>query len=105
MNTIGRCTHCLPSRFAGLSSRSRLAIERLGAIREGVHRHELQRRADSWRDSVHYSILRSEWPRAKRRLLARLVSSALSSWLKCVTMSYDTNWTSQGGVGVDRRGA
>jgi RimJ/RimL family protein N-acetyltransferase len=75
MNTIGRCTHCLPSRFAGLSSRSRLAIERL-AIREGVHRHELQRRDGSWRDSVHYSILRSEWPRAKRCLLARLAASS-----------------------------
>jgi GntR family transcriptional regulator/MocR family aminotransferase len=37
--------------------------------------------------------------------IGQLVSSALSSWLKCVTMSYDTNWTSQGGVGVDRRGA
>ena len=34
-----------------------------------------------------------------------LVSSALSSGLKCGTMSHGTNWTSQGGVGVDRRGA
>jgi hypothetical protein len=36
---------------------------------------------------------------------AKLVSSALSSGLKCGTMSHGTNWTSQGGVGVDRRGA
>ena len=31
-----------------------------------------------------------------------LVSSALSSWHKFGIMSYGTNWTSQGGVGVDR---
>lgn len=54
------------------NERSQRAIERLGAIREGVHRHEMRRRDGSWRDSVHYSILRSEWPAAKVRLLERL---------------------------------
>jgi hypothetical protein len=34
-----------------------------------------------------------------------LVSSALSSWLKFGMLPHGTNWTSQGGVGVDRRGA
>jgi RimJ/RimL family protein N-acetyltransferase len=51
---------------------SQQAIERLGAVREGVHRHEMRRRDGSWRDSVHYSILRSEWPEAKQRLVDRL---------------------------------
>jgi len=55
-----------------LNRRSQRAIERLGAVREGVHRHEMLRRDGSWRDSVHYSILRSEWPIAKRSLVARL---------------------------------
>ncbi len=41
---------------------SQRAIERLGAVKEGVHRHEMRRRDGSWRDSVHYSILCSEWP-------------------------------------------
>ncbi len=47
------------------NERSQQAIERLGATKEGVHRHEMRRRDGSWRDSVHYSILRSEWPAAK----------------------------------------
>ncbi len=51
------------------NERSQRAIERLGATREGVHRHEMRRRDGSWRDSVHYSILRSEWPDAKERLV------------------------------------
>lgn len=54
------------------NERSQRAIERLGAIKEGVHRHEMQRRDGSWRDSVHYSILSAEWPYAKKRLLNRL---------------------------------
>lgn len=30
----------------------------------------------SWRDSVHYSILRAEWPQAKGLLMKRLGSEA-----------------------------
>lgn len=52
--------------------RSQRAIEKLGAVREGVHRHEMLRRDGSWRDSVHYSLLRAEWPDGKARLLDRL---------------------------------
>lgn len=51
-----------------LNERSRRAIERLGAVREGIHRHEMRRRDGSWRDSVRYSIIRSEWPEAKKFL-------------------------------------
>ena len=54
------------------NERSQRAIERLGARKEGVHRHEMRRRDGSWRDSVHYSILRSEWPDAKDRLRDRI---------------------------------
>lgn len=61
------------------NERSQRAIERLGAIREGVHRHEMRRRDGSWRDSVHYSILRSEWPAAKQRLRARLTAGSKPS--------------------------
>ena len=52
------------------NERSRRAIERLGAVKEGVHRHEMRRRDGSWRDSIHYSILRSEWAMAKERLVS-----------------------------------
>lgn len=58
-----------------LNERSQRAIERLGATREGVHRHEMRRRDGSWRDSVHYSILRSEWPDAKGRLGERIAAA------------------------------
>ncbi len=57
-----------------LNERSQQAIERLGATKEAVHRHEMRRRDGSWRDSVHYSILSAEWPRAKDQLLDRLRS-------------------------------
>lgn len=56
------------------NKRSQQAIEQLGAVREGVHRHEMRRRDGSWRDSVHYSILQSEWPEAKQRLVDRLTA-------------------------------
>jgi RimJ/RimL family protein N-acetyltransferase len=58
------------------NTRSQRAIERLGAVREGVHRPEMRRRDGSWRDSVHYSILRSEWLETKARLVERLQASA-----------------------------
>jgi len=57
------------------NERSQRAIERLGASKEGVHRHEMRRRDGSWRDSVHYSILRSEWPDVKDRLLDRVAAA------------------------------
>jgi RimJ/RimL family protein N-acetyltransferase len=53
------------------NERSQRAIESLGATREGVHRHEMRRRDGSWRDSVHYAILRSEWTSARSRLSQR----------------------------------
>jgi RimJ/RimL family protein N-acetyltransferase len=56
------------------NERSQRAIERLGAIKEGVHRHEMRRRDGSWRDSVHYSIINGEWPATKARLVERLAN-------------------------------
>jgi RimJ/RimL family protein N-acetyltransferase len=61
------------------NERSQRAIERLGAIKEGVHRHEMRRRDGSWRDSVHYSILRAEWPDAKERLRDRVTAAVIAT--------------------------
>jgi N-acetyltransferase len=47
---------------------SQRAIERLGAQREGVLRQHMLRRDGTFRDSVVYSILRTEWPSVRRRL-------------------------------------
>jgi RimJ/RimL family protein N-acetyltransferase len=55
--------------------RSQAAIERLGAVREGVLRHHRIRRDGSWRDTVQYSMLAGEWPEARGRLEAALGST------------------------------
>jgi N-acetyltransferase len=54
------------------NERSQRAIERLGAVREGVHREHYRLRDGTYRTSVSYSILEAEWPWVKQRLEARL---------------------------------
>ena len=51
---------------------SQRAIEALGAKRDGVIRHHFKRRDGSVRDTVMYSILRSEWPAVRTHLQYRL---------------------------------
>jgi RimJ/RimL family protein N-acetyltransferase len=53
---------------------SQRAIERLGAQRDGVLRHHQARRDGSARDTVMYSILRSEWPTVDAHLRSRLAA-------------------------------
>ena len=43
------------------NARSRAAIEKLGAIQEGVLRKHRPRPDGTWRDTVYYSILDDEW--------------------------------------------
>jgi N-acetyltransferase len=54
------------------NTRSQRAIERLGAQRDGVIRHNLARRDGTVRDTVMYSILAQEWPAVARALRDRL---------------------------------
>lgn len=54
-----------------LNARSQRAIERLGALRDGVIRHHQPRRDGSVRDTVIYSILASEWPAVRAKLAPR----------------------------------
>lgn len=51
---------------------SQRAIERLGAVREGVLRKHMLVQNGYQRDTVMYSILDTEWPAVKARLEARL---------------------------------
>ncbi|MBI4841836.1 MAG: GNAT family N-acetyltransferase, partial [candidate division NC10 bacterium] len=51
---------------------SQRAIERLGAVREGVLRKHMVLWDGFIRDTVYYSIIDSEWPEVKRRLQRRL---------------------------------
>jgi RimJ/RimL family protein N-acetyltransferase len=50
------------------NERSQKAIERLGAVREGVLRNHMILPDGRYRDSVFYSILDREWPAVKKRL-------------------------------------
>jgi RimJ/RimL family protein N-acetyltransferase len=59
-----------------LNLRSQAAIAALGATREGVLRAHMLRRDGSLRDSVYFSVVRSEWPAVRQRLTARLAAFA-----------------------------
>lgn len=50
------------------NERSQRAIERIGAVREGVLRHHVIMPDGYRRSSVYYSILDSEWPAVKAKL-------------------------------------
>jgi N-acetyltransferase len=56
--------------------RSQRAIERLGALREGILRDHMILPDGSLRSSVYYSILAAEWPAVKQRLQIMLYPSA-----------------------------
>lgn len=55
-----------------LNERSRIAILRLGAKYEGLHRAHMQRHDGTLRDTVYYSVIRNEWPGVRDELQKRL---------------------------------
>jgi len=55
-----------------LNIKSQQAIERLGAVKEGVLRNHMIMPDGSYRHSVFYSIIESEWPQVKEALEARM---------------------------------
>jgi RimJ/RimL family protein N-acetyltransferase len=56
------------------NTRSQAAIERLGAVREGVLRKHRKRRDGTWRDTVQYAMVDDDWPAARASLTARLAT-------------------------------
>jgi RimJ/RimL family protein N-acetyltransferase len=50
------------------NERSQKAIERIGAVKEGVLRNHMILPDGRYRHSVYYSILDSEWPEVRKRL-------------------------------------
>ncbi|MGN4256930.1 GNAT family N-acetyltransferase [Bacillus cereus group sp. MYBKT14-1] len=54
------------------NEKAQRAIERLGAVKEGVLRNERQLPNGYVRDAVIYSIIASEWPIIKEQLLQKL---------------------------------
>ncbi|QDH64450.1 MULTISPECIES: GNAT family N-acetyltransferase [Pseudomonas] len=55
-----------------LNEKSRAAILRLGAVQEGIVRHERIMPDGRKRNSVRFSIIDSEWPQVKVNLQAKL---------------------------------
>ncbi|GGL85512.1 N-acetyltransferase [Deinococcus aerolatus] len=51
-----------------LNTRSQRAIEKLGAVREGVLRRHQRRQDGTLRDTVMYSVTADEWPEVRARL-------------------------------------
>jgi N-acetyltransferase len=60
-------------RTDNFNFRSQRAIEALGAKKDGVIRHHWQRPDGSFRDTVMYSILATEWPDVRKHLEQRLM--------------------------------
>lgn len=69
-DTLGAVRVCWQTDI--LNRRSQAAIERLGAVREGVLRANRPRNDGSMRDSVIYSMVATEWPKVRESLRARL---------------------------------
>lgn len=56
-----------------LNERARQALRKIGAVEEGVLRSHMQMPANRRRDSIYYSILRSEWKEVKEKFFADLL--------------------------------
>jgi N-acetyltransferase len=57
-----------------LNKISRKAIERLGAIQDGILRNHKIMRYGRIRDTVCYSIIQSEWPQVKENLIQKIIN-------------------------------
>lgn len=55
-----------------LNTKSRAAIERIGAVREGIFRRHMIADSGRVRDTVYYSIVAEEWVGVKERLERKL---------------------------------
>lgn len=73
-DTLGYRTVCWRTDI--LNTRSQQAIERLGALKDGIIRGERPRKDGSVRDTVMYSMTADEWPARRARLAERLGLSA-----------------------------
>ena len=61
-------------RVDAINARSRAAVLKLGAVQEGILRHDKVTWTGRIRDTVHFSILAEEWPAVRDRLDARIAA-------------------------------
>jgi len=68
--------HCVRVQLTTdeINQRSRAAILRLGAVQEGIVRHERIMPDGRKRNSVRFSIIDDEWPQVRQALRERLVA-------------------------------
>ena len=59
-------------RVDAANARSRAAVLKLGAVQEGILRRDRVTWTGRVRDTVHFSILKDEWPAVRDRLDARI---------------------------------
>ncbi|HEY2955416.1 MAG TPA: GNAT family protein [Candidatus Eisenbacteria bacterium] len=59
-----------------LNRRSREAMLRIGCVEEGVFRRYQRNDDGTWRDTVFYSVIDSEWPAVKARLEGMIAQPA-----------------------------
>ncbi|MFX3636409.1 MAG: GNAT family N-acetyltransferase [Candidatus Pristimantibacillus sp.] len=64
---------------SGHNYRSQKAVERLGAVKEGILRKHKLKMDGSIHDTIIYSILDSEWPQMKTHLLALMEKKDVQS--------------------------
>lgn len=60
------------------NARSRAALARIGATEEGTFRKHMLLPDSTWRDSVYFSVLDTEWPDVSARLRNRIDEHARS---------------------------
>lgn len=58
-----------------MNRRSRNAIQRIGALQEGIFRNHMRTSSGRIRHSVYFSIIDSEWPRVKADLESKLATT------------------------------
>jgi len=68
--------HRVQFRVDAANARSRAAVLKLGAVQEGILRHDKITWTGRKRSTVHFSILAEEWPLVRDRLDARLAGFA-----------------------------
>ena len=68
--------HRVQFRVDAINARSRAAVLKLGAVQEGIQRHDKVTWTGRIRDTVHFSILAEEWPAVRERLDARIAAFA-----------------------------
>jgi N-acetyltransferase len=61
-----------------LNERSQTAMQKIGAVKEGVLRKHMINEDGTVRDTVYFSFINDEWPAIKQRVFAAYLSSSSS---------------------------